>query len=293
MNWDDLKYFLAVAREGQMLGAGRRLGVSQALLSRHIARLEEAVGTRLLDRTTRGCTTTAAGADLLRTAERIEAELLSGTSNLEAAGEVSGTLRVGAPDGLGGAYIAPRLGRLQQAHPGLRLQLVPLARSFSLSEREADVAIMVGRPAKGRLLVRKLTDYTLGLYASRSYVDAHGSPGSKASLAQHSLIGYVDDLIYSEDLNYAREIYRDWKSDMEIATAVGQFEAVRAGCGIGVIHDFMAGSDERLVCVLPDISIKREYWLVWHENLQNSPRVKAFVDWIDAEVRCERNLLVR
>ncbi|WP_299368949.1 LysR family transcriptional regulator [uncultured Tateyamaria sp.] len=293
MNWDDLRYFLAVAREGQMLGASRRLGVSQALLSRHLARLEEDVGARLFDRSTRGCTLTDAGSDLLQTAERIEAELLSGTSNLERAGAVSGTLRIGAPDGFGSAFLAPRLGKLRQRHPDLRLQLVPVARTISLSEREADVAIMIGRPAKGRLRVRKLTEYTLGLYAAQSYIDRHGRPRSKDELRAHPLVGYVDDLIYSSDLTYTRDILRDWKSDIEIATAVGQFHAVRAGSGIGVLHDFMAHKDNDLVPLLPEISIRREYWLVWHENLQGSPRLQAFNDWIDAEVRRDRTIFIR
>ena len=293
MNWDDLRYFLAVAREGQMLGASRRLGVSQALLSRHLARLEEAVGTRLFDRSTRGSALTEAGSDLLQTAERIEAEVLSGTSNLERTGTVSGALRIGAPDGFGSAFLAPRLRRLRQTHPDLRLQLVPVARSISLSEREADVAIMIGRPAKGRLRVRKLTEYTLGLYAARSYLDRRGIPGSRDELRAHALVGYVDDLIYSSDLTYTRDILRDWKSDIEIATAVGQFAAVRAGSGIGVLHDFMACGDDDLVPLLPEISIRREYWLVWHENLQGSPRLKAFNDWIDAEVRRDRAIFTR
>ena len=290
MNWDDLRYFLAVAREGQMLGAARRLGVSQALLSRHLASLEEAVGTRLLDRSTRGCSLTDAGAELLRSAERVEAEVLSGTAGLNEANAVSGTLRIGAPDGFGSAYLAPRLGRLRQSFPDLRLQLVPVARTLSLSEREADVAIMVGRPAKGRLRVRKLTGYSLGLFASRGYVERAGNPGSLTELTSHDLVGYVEDLIYSADLNYARDVLREWRSDLEVSTAVGQFEAVAAGGGIGVLHDFMAVADARLVRVLPEIAIHREYWLVWHENLQGSPRLKAFNDWLDEEVRSDKRL---
>ena len=171
MNWDDLRYFLAVAREGQMLGAASRLGVSQARLSRHIAALEDAVGARLFDRTTRGSTLTLDGEALFATAERIEAEVLSGTANMQGRDEVAGTIRVGAPDGFGSAFLAPRLGRFREAYPDLRIQLVPVPRSFSLSEREADLAIMVGRPEKGRLRVRKLVDYALGLYASKDYLD--------------------------------------------------------------------------------------------------------------------------
>lgn len=292
MNWDDLRYFLAVAREGQMLGAAGRLGISQARLSRHIAALENAVGLRLFDRTTRGSSLTPDGEALFATAERIEAEVLSGVADLQGRDEVSGTVRIGAPDGFGGAFLAPRLGRFRTAYPDLRVQLVPVPRSFSLSEREADLAIMVGRPEKGRLRVRKLVDYSLGLYASQIYLDQRGYPRDTDDLSSHSLIGYVDDLIYTPELNYTHEFTRDWKSNIEVSTAIGQFEAVRAGVGIGVCHDFMAAGTN-LVRLFPELSVTRSYWIVWHENLRVARRVQAVTDMLDAIVREERDLFLQ
>lgn len=290
MNWDDLRYFLAVARDGQMLGAARRLGVSQALLSRHVGALEEAVGARLLDRTTKGSTLTEDGAALFATAERIEAEMLAGLSRIGGREDVAGTVRIGAPDGFGSAFLAPRLGQFRDAYPDLRIQLVPVPRSFSLSEREADIAIMVGRPDKGRLRVRKLADYTLGLYAARAYLDRHGPPEALAGLKAHTLVGYVDDLIYTPELNYTAEFLRDWHSDVAISTAIGQFEAVRAGVGIGILHDFMAAGYPDLVRLFPDQSVSRSYWIVWHENLRVARRVKAVIDLLDRIARDERDL---
>ena len=292
MNWDDLRYFLAVARDGQMLGAARRLGVSQALLSRHLAALEKSIGARLLDRTTRGCTLTEEGQTLLATAERVESELLAGVSQIGGRDEVAGTIRIGAPDGFGSAFLAPRLGRYKSTYPDLRIQLVPVPRSFSLSEREADIAIMVGRPKKGRLRVRKLTDYTLGLYASREYIEEFGRPETADDLARHSLIGYVDDLVYTPELNYADDFLRGWQSDVEISTAIGQFEAVRAGVGIGVLHDFMAAGVADLVRLLPAARVVRSYWIVWHENMRVARRVTAAVDLLDQIVREERHQFI-
>ncbi len=294
MDWDDARYFLAVARDGQMLGAARRLGVSQALLSRRIAALERSTGTRLLDRTTRGCTLTEDGQTMFEAAERIEAEMLGSLARLQRReGEVAGTIRIGAPDGFGSAFLAPRLRRFTAAYPELHVQLVPVPRSFSLSQREADVAIMVGRPEKGRLRVRRLTDYTLGLYASESYLAAAGHPGSLAALKDHALIGYVEDMIYTPELNYAAEFLRDWRSSIEVATAIGQFEAVRSGAGIGVLHDFMAAGVPDLVRVLPDDIATRTYWTVWHENMRVARRVQAIAALIDGLVREERQLFRR
>ena len=290
MNWDDLRYFLAVAREGQMLGAAGRIGVSQARLSRHIAALEDAVGARLFDRTTRGSILTPDGEALFATAERVEAEVLAGVADMQGREEISGTVRIGAPDGFGSAFLAPRLGRFRAAFPNLRVQLVPVPRSFSLSEREADIAVMVGRPGKGRLRVRKLVDYSLGLYAAQSYLDRAGSPQAIDNLSTHTLVGYVDDLIYTPELNYAREFSRDWQSDIGVSTAIGQFEAVRAGVGIGICHDFMAAGVPELVRLFPEKSVTRSYWIVWHENLRVARRVQAVADLLDQIVREDRSL---
>ena len=292
MNWNDLRYFLAVAREGQMLGAAARLGVSQARLSRHVAALEEAVGARLFERTTRGSTLTEDGAALFATAERIEAEVLAGTSRLRGGDEVAGTIRIGAPDGFGSAFLAPRLGKFRDAYPELRVQLVPVPRSFSLSEREADLAIMVGRPDKGRLRVKKLVDYSLGLYASEDYLARSGTPTKLDDLKSHTLIGYVDDLIYTPELNYASEFIRGWRSDIEVSTAIGQFEAVRSGVGIGICHDFMAVGTPNLVRLFPDLSVTRSYWLVWHENQAVARRVRAVVDLLEQILSEDRGMFL-
>ena len=293
MNWDDLRYFLAVAREGQMLGAAARLGVSQARLSRHIAALEKAVGARLFERTTRGSTLTEDGAALFATAERVEAEVLVGTAQLRGGDDLAGTVRIGTPDGFGSAFLAPRLGRFRDAYPDLRIQLVPVPRSFSLSEREADLAIMVGRPDKGRLRAKKLVDYSLSLYASKGYLARCGTPTQRDDLTAHSLIGYVDDLIYSPELNYVGEFFRGWRSDIEISTAIGQFEAVTSGAGIGICHDFMAASDPGLVRLFPGSKVTRSYWLVWHENQAVARRVQAVVELLDQIVHEHRHIFLQ
>ena len=214
---------------------------------------------------------------------------MSGLARMQGRDEVAGTLRVGAPDGFGSAFLAPRLRRFREAYPNLRIQLVPVPRSFSLSEREADLAIMVGRPEKGRLRVRKLVDYALGLYASKDYLDRAGRPEGLAELERHSLVGYVEDLIYTPELNYACEFLRDWRSSIEVSTAIGQFEAVRAGAGIGICHEFMAAGTG-LVRLFPDLSVTRSYWTVWHENLRVARRVQAFADLLDRIVREERGV---
>jgi DNA-binding transcriptional LysR family regulator len=291
MDWDDARYFLAVARDGRMLGAAQKLGVSQARLSRRIAALEQALGTRLLERTTRGCSLTEDGQAMFVAAERAEAEFLGGLGRLgQQGGEIEGTVRIGAPDGFGSAFLAPRLYRLTAAFPKLHVQLVPMPRTFSLSQREADVAVMIGRPEKGRLRLRRLTDYTLGLYTTEAYLECAGRPETLADLRHHALIGYVEDLVHTRELAYVTEFLADWRSTIEVSTAIGQLEVIRSGAGIGVLHDFMAASYPRLVRLFPERFATRSYWTVWHENMRDTRRVQAVVEMLDNLVRQERTL---
>lgn len=280
-NWDDGRLFLAVARAGQILAAARVVGLNQATLSRRMATLEQALGAKLLVRRTHGCELTDAGSAFLEVLERVESDLITSQAQLQGTETaVAGVVRIGAPDAFGTAVLAPQLARLAERHPDLRVQIVPTPRSFSLSRREADIAVLVGRPEKGRLVARKLTDYTLGLYASRAYLAAHPAPAAPADLATHRLVGYVDDLITAPALNYTSQFLRGWRSHFEISSAIGQLEVVHAGVGIGVLHDYLARSRADLVRVLPQERAVRSYWLAMHENLRDVARVRAAADFL-------------
>jgi DNA-binding transcriptional LysR family regulator len=286
MNWDDVRIFLAVARAGQILAASKRLALNHATLSRRLTALEEALGTRLFIRRTNGCELTAEGEGFLASAERMETEMLAAQARLGRTDTaVTGTVRIGAPDGFGVSFLAPRIGRLIERHPELKIQLVPVPRAFSLSSREADIAITLERPEQGRLVSAKLTDYTLGLYASRFYVTAHGTPEDAEGLKAHRRIGYVEDLIFSPSLNFTGEVMRNWNAGFEISSAIGQTEAVRSGAGIGILHNYIARQYQDLVRVLPDIAIQRTYWTIFHESARELARIRIVADFLHEIVR--------
>jgi len=293
MNWDDARMFLAVARTGQLLAASRRLGVNHATLSRRVSALEEALKTRLLIRRTNGCDLTAEGEAFLRAAERMETEMLAVQASIGRIDTaVAGTVRVGAPDGFGVSFLAPRLGRLTARHPELKIQLVPVPRSFSLSQREADIAITLERPEQGRLVSSKLTDYTLGLYASKAYLAENGTPESVEDLKAHRRIGYVEDLIFTASLNFTGEIMRSWDAGFEISSATGQTEAVRSGAGVGILHDYIARQYPELVRLLPATSIRRAYWTTWHESARDLVRVRTVAEFVQELVRKEHAMFL-
>ncbi|MFK4825843.1 LysR family transcriptional regulator [Paenochrobactrum sp. BZR 588] len=293
MNWDDIRIFLAVARSGQILGAARRLGINHTTVARRLTALESALSTTLLSRRTNGSSLTQAGEEFLLAAERMEAEMLAARAHVGNADiAVAGTVRIGAPDGFGVTFLAPRLAKLTAQYPDLTVQLVPVPRSFSLSRREADIAITVERPDQGRLVARKLVDYTLGLYAHKDYLDEHGIPQTVDQLSNHRLIGYVEDLVINPSLAYAPEISRDWRPDFEVSSALGQMEAVKAGAGIGILHAFIAREHPYLIPILPERFIKRSYWLAYHESARTLRRVTAISALISQLVEHEKRLFL-
>jgi molybdate transport repressor ModE-like protein len=274
MNWDHLRIFLAVARSGQILGAARQLKLNHATVGRQLTQLEEALGTRLIDRQTNGSALTSAGEVLLRAAERVESEVLQAGTLISGASEaLTGAVRVGAPDGLGNYFLSRALGALAAEHPGLTIQLVPLPRTFSLTRREADIVITLDRPKQGRLIVKKLTDYTLSVYAAKSYLAGARKIARPEDLAGHLFITHVEDFVYSRALDYASELGRLMSRHYECGSVVAQMEAVRAGHGIGILHDYAASQYPELKRVLPETRFTRTYWLMSHPDTHHTRRV--------------------
>jgi DNA-binding transcriptional LysR family regulator len=293
MNWDDVRIFLAVARAGQILGAAKRLGLNHATVSRRVAALEESLKARLFRRLTTGSELTPAGEHFLGVAERMEADMIAARAEIAGEGDdVSGTVRIGAPDGFGVAFLAPRLGELTGRHPTLSVQLVPVPRTFSLSRREADIAITVERPTEGRLVASKLVDYSLGLYASKDYLATNGMPHSLAELRKHRLVGYVGDLVISPTLDYANEIAPGWQAGFQVSSALGQTSAVRSGAGVGILHTFIARTYDDLVPVPVAPPIRRAYWLVYHESVRPLRRIQTVSSFIAGLVEKERGRFV-
>lgn len=293
MDWDHARMFLAAARAGQFLAAARQMRVDHATVGRRISALEVSLGAKLFERRTNGCVLTPAGERFLVAAERMEAEMLRVQSELtDADVEVAGTVRIGAPDGFGTLFLSGRLGRLMARHPRLAIQLVPLPRTFSLSKREADIAIVIDRPDEGRLHVRKLTDYTLSFYAARSYAEGRALPATADDLAAHTLVTYVQDLQFAASLNYFPQGFEPRFRRFECAGVLGQFEAVRSGAGIGILHDYHAGRDPAFVRLLPEMAVQRTYWLLTHDDTRNLARVRAVADFITEEVAASRGVFL-
>jgi DNA-binding transcriptional LysR family regulator len=289
-DWDNLKAFLAVARTGRLTSAAARLGADHTTISRRIGALETALRASLFNRSPTGYSLTVQGEQLMATAEAMES--LSFTAQ-ESVGEtdlsISGAVRIGAPEGFGSYFLAPRLGKLCDRHPELELQLVAITGAFSLSKREADIAIALSPPREGRLLARKLSDYRLGLYASNEYLAASEPIRTRDDLLRHRHIGYIEDLLHAEELDYLRQGETRVEARIKSSNLIAQLRATIAGAGICVLPHFIARAKRSLAPVLPDlIELTRTFWLITHADLRNLARIRVTTDFIVEEVKAAR-----
>lgn len=293
-DWDDLRFFLAVARSGRLTLAARRLGADHATVSRRISSLEDSLKAKLFERRPQGYTLTAHGERLLAKAESMETDALAIQSEIGGADlALSGVVRIGAPDGFGTIFLAPRLGRFAAASPALEVQLVAMPRLLSLSKREADIAITLAPPKEGKIVARKLTDYRLGLYASPLYLQQGAPIRTADDLHQHSVIGYIDDLIFAQELDYLHEVSKGLRATTQSSNLNAQMQMTLAGAGICVLPHFMAAGQAGLVPVLADsVNILRTFWLVVHADLKDVARVRTTIDFIVREVKASKALFL-
>ena len=294
MDWDHIRIFLAVARAGQLLGAAQQLGLNHATVGRQLTALEDDLGVKLVERQTQGCSLTPAGEALLKSAERMESEVLQVGAEISGArATISGTVRIGAPDGFGNYFLARRLAELANTHRELTIQLVPLPRTFSLSRREADIVVTLDRPKHGKLIIKKLTDYSLSIYATDAYLKKHPAIKSIDELESHLFITHVDEFAYSRALDYAAELARRMRRHYECGSVVAQMEAVRAGQGIGILHDYAAVQFPELKRLLPNTRFTRTYWLMSHPDTNRTARVAAVADFVSEAVRLAKRDFMR
>ena len=287
-DWDDLRVFLAVARAESLSRAGRVLKIDPATVGRRIARLEEALGARLFTKGPQGYALTEEGTRLLDHAVRTEQAVAGALEEVRGgAGQLSGQIRIGAPDGCA-TYVLPQVvAAICDDNPGLEVQIVALPRVFNLSKREADMAIAVSRPEAGRLTVQKITDYHLHLAASRDYLAAHPPIQSPADLKGHRFVGYIADMIFDKELDYLGEVGAGAVPLASNSVTV-QLNWVRQGAGVAVVHDFALPTAPEAVRVLAgQVALRRAFYLIRHADDRRVERLNRFADLLAQGVRRE------
>ncbi|MBF8222006.1 LysR family transcriptional regulator [Halomonas sp. 328] len=300
LDWQDIQLFLEVARCQRLTEAARRLGLDHSTLSRRTRRFEEKLNTQLFERSTHGYRLTEAGQRLRAHAEEMSRhaqEALEGVSDQNR--RLSGQIRLGVTEGFGTWVVAPLLAAFGDRHPGLTLDLLALPRVVNLSRHEADLAITIERPASPGLVVSRLCDYRLRLYASRDYLARRGRPERLAELGRHRLIGYVDDLIFSDQLSYLEPLLDPAKVGQAPQMAIRstsvttQYTACLHGAGLAVLPCFMAEPAPALAAVLDDeVEVNRQFWITARQEQRQLARVRLLWDYLREALELNRDFLM-
>lgn len=281
MDWSDLPVFLAIARTGQLAKAAQALEIDATTAGRRLRRLEKALGERLFEQGQDGQSLTPAGERLLTHARAME-RAAAAIGSRDPGGPVRGTIRASVSEGFGTWFVSRHLGELANAHPSLAVDLIATSGFLNPTRRETDVAVLLARPRRGPLLTRKLADYGLRLYASNDYLARSAPLTTPEDLRDHRLIGYVPDILYAPELRYLDEIPGAPEPQLRSSSINAQYRMTTAGAGVAVLPCFIGDADRKLTRVLPDIRIRRSFWLVTHEETRHFAHVAAFADWITA-----------
>ena len=286
-SWDLYRTFLAILEEGSLSGAARALGLTQPTIARHLDALEASLGLELFVRSQQGLSPTEAAMEL-----RPHAEMLAATTSAllrTASGhgsEVRGAVRLSASEVIGVEVLPAILAELRRVHPALTFELVLSNAVDNLLRRDADIAIRMVEPAHEALVVQRIGEITVGLYARRDYLERHGTPESLADLRAHSIIGFDQETPAIRSMKLRVPEFDTGHFAFRADSDLAQMAAMRAGFGIGGCQVPIARREPELVRLLPDaFALKLGVWVVMHENLRSTPRYRAVFDALVAGMR--------
>ncbi|MBM7062823.1 LysR family transcriptional regulator [Pseudomonas sp. UL073] len=294
MDWDNLRYFLALARTRKLTTAARQLAVDHTTVSRRLQALEKSLGTPLFLRGSSGYSLTEAGRNLLPQVEAMESAYTAiDRASEDSHGSLSGHVRIGATEGYGSLMLAPQLAALTRKHPNLGIDLLAVPRTVQLSRREADIVVTLERPERGPYIITKLSDYVLKLYAAPDYLQRQPAIQSKDDLRGHSFVSYIDDLLYSKELFYLDEIGKPRHIALRSTSILAQQQATAAGAGIAILPAFAADADPRLQCVLgEEIAFTRTFWMLMPIELKDIARMKTTWSFLREQAAASQAVLM-
>jgi DNA-binding transcriptional LysR family regulator len=281
-NWNDLTFFLELARQSRLMPAARRLKVDHTTVSRRIAELEKDLAVKLFERKPDGFVLTDDGHRLFAIAERMEALSISVDETIgSGTAQLAGRVRLATMEGIAAFYLAEKLIDFNAIHPNIVVELVTERHLINLTKREADVSISFVPPIGPRLAVKKAGTFRLGLYSSAPYLGRRGTPTSRAALAGHDFVDYVADLVAIAKVHWLLEVLEPEHVVFRSTSMAVQQNAIAAGRGIGLLPYFSAKKDPRLVPVLHDtLSVERDLFICVHEDIQFMGRVKALTRFL-------------
>ncbi len=292
MDWDKLRIFHAVADAGSLTHAGDRLNLSQSAVSRQIRGLEEALDTTLFHRHARGLILTEQGELLFDATTAMTKRLDAAAARIrDSEDEVFGDLRVTTTLGFGTLWLAPRLPKLYEQYPDLRVDLMLEERVLDLPMREADVAIRMKEPSQADLIRKRLMTVKMKLFASHEYIQKQGRPERMEDLAKHRLICQNTESaqVGASVSLVQRLLTHEFSSLLTVNNYFGVLQGVLHNLGLGVLPDYVVNDFPDLIHVLPEVeSADVPVFLAYPEELRHSQRIAAFRDFVQDEIMAYR-----
>jgi DNA-binding transcriptional LysR family regulator len=277
MDWDNLKFFLALAETGSLSRASEKLRVDHSTVSRRIDMLEHDLGVRVVERLSRSYRLTAEGEQVRDRAKEIETRIADIAHFANTVDPLPNrVVRVNGPPALLSQFLAPRLLPLQGQHPGLRIELVSETRQISLSQGETDLALRMSRPVEKGVIARKLAEVAYGLYGSRDYLTRCGRNA-------RDFLGFDDSLDHSPQQRWLKMLAGERGFTLRSNDLANLWTAARAGLGLAVLPCIMARSAPELVSIPTQLpTLTRELWLLFHRDVGRTPAVRTVIDHITA-----------
>lgn len=292
LDWDDLRYLLAVARGAGLAAAARSLGVNHSTVFRRLKALEKGLGVRLFERLPTGYQATEAGGDLVAAAERVEAEILSFDRRL--AGQdtrLSGSLRITAPDDIAQTLLMTPIARFLASYPQIRLEVVIDNHMLSLTRREADVAVRPTLEPPEALVGRKVARLGSAVYVAENSV-LSGLPEKAEGLGKQPWIAWDEGVGPAAVGRWMARTAPEAPIVYRSNSLLNQLAACRAGLGLAVLPTFLGDPEPGLARLLPpQAGLGTDLWLLTHPDLRRTARIRVFLDFLFDSLKAARPLL--
>jgi DNA-binding transcriptional LysR family regulator len=282
MNWDDARFFLAVARCGTLRKAANQLQVDQATVGRRLTALENSLGSKLFIRTPKSFSLSPLGESMLADMMKME-NAVQAIARKAAGGDESlcGNVRIATTDTLAEAFVIPALQDLRQRYPAITVTLLTALNITDIAYHSADLAIRGARPDNDELIIKRLATIEMGLYASPHYLAQRGMPVKGEQLRGHDLLMFPRELVPRHWNNFCGETLYEPNAVLQCNSQLLLRSATRSGLGIGLLLSCLADHDPELVRLFPESKDWVDIWLVLHPDLQRAARVRAVVQALE------------
>jgi len=296
-DWDDLRYFLSVARAGNVTAAARKLGVNHSTVSRRICAFEERLGIKLFERLPSGYALSPLGEELLGSVQGVERDITAISRKIASQDmRMKGSLRVTVPESIFSVVLMPKIASFNKMYPDIEIEITGTPQIVNLNNREADLAIRVtNRPPEG-LVGRRLTEQRLAKYASLTYLKQHGLEPEAISdslvkvPATHTWVGLIGE---KATPGWVDTYYPGSKCAARLDSVFGLFEAVKAGLGIAELPCRIGCGDPRLIRVPPLETVRHDdIWVLYHRDMRHISRLRAFSDFLIKTIVAEQQLFM-